>query len=122
MKMEANNIKTLIGQAAHFLRDKGYSVRETSLPKGIDLIALEKASNKAIFVAVMDGDTVRSIPLKGLGTSKKSIARSYALLKGASKWVKAAGWEGDIQFDAVWISTETIPIGLSHICNIGIRI
>ena len=115
-----DKMKKLIERAACYLHDEGYTIGSISPNRGVDLIVFKKGNpNKAIFVAVMDGDKTRSIPLQGLGTTQKALVRSKSLLKGVNEWIKAVDWKGSIQEDVLWISTATFPGGISHHINIG---
>ena len=106
--------------AENFLHKMGYALGFSLPTRGVDLIVFEKGNgNKAIFVVVMDAAGKGSIPMQGLGTTKKAYARSSALLKGSTRWIKEVGWKGDIQFDAIWICPDK---WISHGVNIGIHI
>ena len=113
--------KPLIDKATKMLDKLGYTLAFTLPKRGVDLIVFEKGKpNTAIFVAVMDGDKVRSIPMQGLGKSKKALARAAALRRGADLWILETGWKGSYRFDAVWVATKTAPAGISHNVNINI--
>lgn len=116
-----DKMKDLIDKAARYYKNKGYAIGFTSPKRGVDLIVFEKGKpNDAIFVGVMDGDKVRSIPLQGFGNSQKAKTRAASLKRGAVKWIDEVEWKGVKRFDAVWVSTETTPACISHIANINI--
>lgn len=107
---------TLLHHARSSLAWERYLVIAESPTAGVDFVVWCPDYKGPIFVAAMDGDKVRSIPLRGLGRSKKALARAAALKAGADKWRKENGWKGDYRYDALWIGEDC----LSHIINIRI--
>lgn len=114
--------ESLISRACKHLNYNGFFVQELAMgeknPTDMTLIAMTQTTGLIVAVAVMDGDKVASIPLQGLGHSKKAKARAERLKSFAKSWMAANRPDepNRVRYDAVWVASNCI----SHITNIEI--
>ena len=105
-----------LAKAAFYLgKQRGYTAVSKPHSNGVDLIVCDTNDNASIvFVAVMDTDYRKSIPIHGLGLTKAGTAREKALVGGARAWIAENGYKGPIRYDAVWVGDSF----LHHSVNI----
>ena len=114
-KQESIISQVVLDMAKDFLVRSGYTDIQRiyySDSRVKDNIFLAKSNYNTILVEVMDAANLRSIPLNGLGTSKRAKAKLARLKETA----QSLGLE-TFRLDALWINSAT-STAYSHIMNI----
>lgn len=104
--------KDRIERAKAYLRSqRGYTGTCLYKTKGVDLVVCDTYHDASIvFIAVMDADARKSIPLFGLGKSQAAKQRGKELVEGARKWIEENNYKGPYRFDCIWVGEG----GISH--------